>query len=625
MAETVDSRPLGVLVRSKNASYITKFPYNVDDDAPGYRVPESRHSEFSPTGDHFVSIEEEDSIAYIRSAVDGSVIAKCGGLHDPTTPLKINFATFSPRGSFLLTWARPAEGVSVPNLVVYCVSDGSYMGAFHQKVFHLGFWPSIQWSDDESIASRAVTNTIHFFKGDAIGAPPIAKLPIPGVSKFSLSHGPAPYTIAAFIPGVKGAPGRIATFKHPDEGGEQMHSRATFRADSVTFKWNSKGTAVLALISTNIDTTGKSYYGESEVYFMDNLGLVEHRVQLNKEGPTYDAAWSPTGMEFIIIYGFMPASATMFDDKAEAQFTFGTGSRNTISFSPHGRFVALAGFGNLAGMVEFWDKNRKTLVGRAELPCTTQHSWSPCSRYFMGATTFPRLRVDNGYRVVRFDGKVMHEHKMTDTNLYQAEFRPALRLTYADPKLTMDQMIGGPPEMPGANGVEGTSAKKAVYRPPGSRGVASTLKVHQHIEAGKVDKATFLKSAVGSSTAVGRAPNGKKFVPGMDPALVDAGPSKAALARKKKKERLAQTQKEGNKESAAGPEGPIAPEKIETTEEGEKRVKKIRKKLRMITSLKKDQKEGKDLNDEQLKKIATEGELQDEISRVEKRMAQLST
>lgn len=624
--ETVETRPLRLLIREKNRAYVTQFPYDEGTEAQGEPLPEMKDGEFSPTGEHIVGIEGEDFAAVIRDGTTGKVTVSCGGLKDSDTPLKVNFATFSPRGSYLLAWSRPVADVAAPNLVIYRVATGERMAAFHQKLFHVAHWPSIQWSDDESIAARSVTNTIHFFKGDMLHQAPSAKLGIPGVSNFALSHGSAPYTIASFVSGKSGSPGRIATFKHPDEGGEQLASRSTFRADSIDFKWNSKGTAVLSLVSTNVDTTGKSYYGESEAYFMDNLGLVVKRVDLPQEGPIYDAAWAPAGGEFIIIYGYMPSRATLFNEKSEPVFDFGTGSRNKIIFSPHGRFVALAGFGNLAGLVEFWDKNKMKLVGRTNSPFTTMHSWSPCSRYFLGATTFPRMRVDNGYRILRFDGKVIHEEKLGEEWLHQAVFKPALRGTYADPKLTMGDMIGGPVEEPAAastaNG--GDKKKGGVYRPPGSKGTSS-IKLHDHLEAGKVDKAAFMSSGVTFAPTVGLSKSTKKFVPGMDPALFDAPPSKTALARRRKKEREKLT-KAQEWSGPVGPPPPVPtpdPQELTTVEAAEKWVKKLRKKKRAIEILKISKEEGKELNPGQLEKLEGGPVVAEDLEKLEKRLAEL--
>ena len=54
---------------------------------------------------------------------------------------------------------------------------------------------------------------------------------------------------------------------------------------------------------------------------------------------------------------------TLFNLKAEPVMSFGSAHRNTISWSPHGRFVVLAGFGNLSGGMDFWDRNKKKKLG----------------------------------------------------------------------------------------------------------------------------------------------------------------------------------------------------------------------------------------------------------------------
>ncbi|CAN8075999.1 unnamed protein product [Agarophyton chilense] len=628
--ESVHSRPLAVLVREKTRAFVDHFPFQEGIRSEQRRsLPESRDSQFAPHGDYFFSIEGENQAAVVRDSVTAHVNSSCGGLGDEQTPLKVNFAAFSPRGTYLLTWCRPVSGVSVRNLVVYNAKTGQRLGGFHQKVFHAGFWPTIQWSDDESVAAHCVTNNVHFYKSNDLEKPPYAILRVPGISKFALSPGPAPYTIATFMPSLRGSPGKICIFKHPDEGGEELASRSAFNADSASFKWNSKGKAVLAMISTNIDNEGKSYYGNSEVFFMDNLGVYNQRVDLPQQGPTYSAAWSPTGNEFVIIYGFMPARATMFNEKCEPVFDFGTGSRNEIHFSPHGRFVALGGFGNLPGAVEFWDKNKMVLVGRAQMSCTTMCSWSPCSRYFLGATTFPRLRVDNGFKVVRFDGKLVHEHKLGDSHLYQAVFKPALRGVYADPKFTMDDMLGGATQPVGLlNATNGnTEQNVGVYRPPGSRGMGATLKLHQHLAAGKVDKSAFLSSGVGNSASEPRSTKGKKIVPGMDPDLMDSGPSKATIARRKKKER----ERELKAKQAAQPTSTeqtsathLNPQEITSIGDAEKRAKRLRKKLRGIEILEQSKADGKELNEEQEEKLRTKSSVKDELVDVEKRIYELS-
>jgi translation initiation factor 2A len=638
-ALAVEGPPLAILVREKSRAYLTPFPYDVGSEgAPGASLPEMRDDpDFSADGSMFVGIEGVEQKVVIRTAGDGNVVTEFGGELDKITPLKVNFVCFSPKASYVLAWARPVRGVDVPNLVLYDTRSGAHVTAFHQKTFHKDFWPTLQWSDDETVAARMVSNTIHFFGGANIGSAPTGKLHIPDISSFVLSRGPAPYAVAVFVAGKTGGPGRISVHQHPDQGGELLLQRSTFRADAVTFKWSPAGTACLALVSTNVDATGKSYYGESEVYYLDLVKKTQDRLELPQEGPTYDVAWSPTGNEFIIIYGFMPARATMFNAKCEPEFDFGTGSRNTVSFSPHGRYVALAGFGNLNGGIQFWDKNKRALVGSTSLSCTTSHCWSPCSRYFLAATTFPRLRVDNGFRIIRFDGKTVHEHKLGETCLLQASFVPSLRSAYQDPKLTASLMIGGSPQEPGSNGAphsgaNGAEVKKSggAYRPPGARGTEASFSLHRNLEAGAVDKTSFM-AANGRSTMTSiRTSPAQRVIPGLDMTEApDAAPSKAAMKRKKKKEKEQRQIAEGSCAKPGPAPGsdnvPRALEDLDTVEAATKRMKNLKKKLRQIELLKASIAEGqKEINEDQQQKLGSEKDLAEQLAQVERRLEELS-
>ena len=128
---------------------------------------------------------------------------------------------------------------------------------------------------------------------------------------------------------------------------------------------------MLVKSSTAVDKGSKGkfsgssfYYGSSSLYYLTADGSFECAVPLEKEGPVQDVAWVPGNMQFVVLYGFMPAQGTLFDHKCKPLFTYGTGYRNTITWSPSGRYVALCGFGNLPGDIEFWDRV-KSRLGRA--------------------------------------------------------------------------------------------------------------------------------------------------------------------------------------------------------------------------------------------------------------------
>lgn len=51
-------------------------------------------------------------------------------------------------------------------------------------------------------------------------------------------------------------------------------------------KWNSSGTNLLFLTQTEVDKTGKSYYGETNLYMMSAAGTFDCRVTLGMSAPS---------------------------------------------------------------------------------------------------------------------------------------------------------------------------------------------------------------------------------------------------------------------------------------------------------------------------------------------------
>jgi translation initiation factor 2A len=108
------------------------------------------------------------------------------------------------------------------------------------------------------------------------------RLELEGIQSFSLSPGKK-YTLAAFVPERKGQPAivrlyDISSFK------QALCQKTFFRADTAQYYWNVLGTSILVLTHTEMDKTGKSYYGETGLYFLAIAGNFECRVELKQTG-----------------------------------------------------------------------------------------------------------------------------------------------------------------------------------------------------------------------------------------------------------------------------------------------------------------------------------------------------
>jgi len=361
------------------------------------------------------------------------------------------------------------------------------------------------------------------------------------------------------------------------------------RAQTAEIKWNKKGTMALVITQTDVDATGKSYYGETCVHLLGTDGSAQNvKPFLEKEGPIYQCVWSPTGDKFVAVYGSMPASATLFNAKLEKLVEFPPAHRNTAFFSPNGHILAIGGFGNLQGNIDLWDVKRGKLMATFQAPCSAQYQWSPCSNYILTAILTPRLRQDNGWKVWGVDGKMIFEQAHDE--LYQADWRPTPPNRYPDIPPKREQSMNKAAAQP--------APAPARYRPPGARNTPSPVEVKaQPMVAKKFD------------------PQQKNYPIGGVPLN-----SKNAAKNKKRREKKKRLQ-EGSSDSQPQTQQPAkeqTPSPATSQPDNEdnpnaKRIKMLNKKLRQIEQLREQQSSGKTLNEQQLAKLASEKEIKAEI------------
>eukprot|EP00898_Chlorokybus_atmophyticus_P004044 jgi/Chlat1/4640/Chrsp3S05596 len=544
-------------------------------------------------------------------AADGKVLGVLGAegvkLYDSSTGKQtaalpsagaVAFA-LSPGGKYVLTFQRHVPGSTEGNLIVWEAATASKVLQVFQKQYLKELWPSVSWSSDTGVACRLVTNEVQFYNASDMAAGPSKRFHIQGVAAVGLSSGDDPF-LAAYVPEVKGAPANIRIYQYSaiSDDAQPVARRSFFRVSSVRFLWNATATAVLVHASSDVDKTNQSYYGESHLHFLRSDGKNDCAVPLSKEGPIHDVQWSPSGKEFIAVYGFMPAKATLFDEHCKPVFEFGSGPRNVVRWNPHGRFVVLAGFGNLPGDMEFWTRDRTKLLGKTKVRDTVMCQWSPDGRHLMTCTLSPRLRVDNGFKLFTYYGEQLPTERKYES-LYQAEWVPEPASAHPD----------RPPSPGRREYVETnapTAAKPASYRPPHA-GSSSQLNLNDP----------------GDDEAPHRVKPGAAGPPG-------ATVSKAALKNQKRREKkkeggagevqeqvAATTSAMQELEPPSASSQPEASASADGDGDAGKRIRALQKKLRQIEQLKEKQAAGGKMTNPEVTKIATETALLAELKELE--------
>ncbi|KAK4021785.1 eukaryotic translation initiation factor 2A [Daphnia magna] len=494
---------------------------------------------------------------------------------------------FSPKGNFLMTW-EPYQvtkdiPVNTPNLNIWNLKTKQSVKSYVQKN-HSKWEPS--WSKDEKLLARNLNLELQVYEVDKMDSISQRSESTMKIADFSMSPLCAPYFFLCYIQGAKGQPSFAKLFKYPNLNASGLvASKSFFQGDRVDMKWNKPGNCVLLMTSTDVDSTGASYYGKQTLHFLDVKGT-SAMVQLSKDGPIYSVEWNPKGNEFCVIYGFMPAKATLFDLKCEPKFDFGTGPRNSGFFNHLGNMLLLGGFGNLQGKIEIWDVQSLKLITSMDAPDTTHLQWSPDGQHFMTSTTAPRLRVSNGFKIWHYSGGLLFEHNVEPPNeLWESMWQPVPDSNLKEFKISNKKVLGIKPSQP--------QVSKELYRPPGARGTSAILKFLEEREPPSNPKA---------AKPIGVVPN--KVKPNI------------RHERKMKKAAAAEKATESPSENPPCIEITVNPSvHLELTgdETVDKKLRELKKKLDQIAQLKAQQSAGKKLELNQMDKIKKENDFLEEF------------
>ncbi|ORY44684.1 eIF2A-domain-containing protein [Rhizoclosmatium globosum] len=317
-------------------------------------------------------------------------------------------ADFSPLGTYIATWNRwvkPAdEKEQCRNLSIYRVSDGQLITRFTQKTQNS--WKP-QWAPNESFFARLSSDSDVLFYNPTGQANVSGTLPsagkIPGDK------------LTVFSKEKNGVPGNIKLYDLEkaltESGAVCVATRSLFNADSVDFLWNADGTAILVHTHTDVDKSNQSYYGKSTLQLMTTTAPHYATQILDLANPIHSISWSPNSKEYIVLHGPMPSKCTLFTvasghptTPSQAIYEFPPAARNTVYYSPHGRLILTAGFGNLAGDFSIWDRADFKELCTVRAANASSAQWSPDGRHILTSTLYKRLKVDNGVRVFHHSG-----------------------------------------------------------------------------------------------------------------------------------------------------------------------------------------------------------------------------
>jgi len=479
-----------------------------DTQEPLLSLPTPKASLWSPDGKLLALAEPANGVQVVEFEKGNE------GVHTlPDSSKTTQFLQWSPDSKKLVCTSPAVKETQKPNVVVYSIDIQG--GTTDIKESASFYYPKVerdkkifQWTPDGSVCARLSQEGNVLLYGDDLGGEELNEIALPHAVQ-NLEFAPSnPNSkrprLAVFVGDVRDdmqrviGPAEVTIWELAVSGaGDDVVVTPNRKAvasvsagQTSELEWNASGTALLAHCQTEVDETGGSYYGGSKLLFLSHDGT--YQIELTQDdstssnGTTVQAvAWSPVHDEFVLIKGFQPAQATLWswDQKAQkaslTKVLLEKAHRNTIRFNHFGSLVCLAGFGNLAGDVDFFGRQRHLeptgekcdyqLVSSCKAMCTVSAEWSPDGRHFLTAVLAPRMRGDNHIGVWwPFTGTKVSQVDFEE--LFDAQWRPEPGgKRFEDiPAEEVERAIKD-----FAAGAGTAAPKKQAYRPPKARGEVS--------------------------------------------------------------------------------------------------------------------------------------------------------
>lgn len=403
---------------------------------------------------------------------------------------------WSSCSTFLLSLHPLTEGES--NLIAWDAATGLPVTRFtFTRWREKSLWPAMKWSGDEQIAVRMDGNSVVIMDGQKLT--PLHSIQTQSIPTFEIgpTDDTGSYRVAVFCPELRSsdlemkvlAPGKheMVHWNAKDQSMVQGLSMEMVNAESAEIMWSANGKSYIVHTHQDVDTTGQSYFGASNVYILAADGSYHTELsEVQDDHATTSAAdktiqavvWSPAREEFVLIQGFQPATASLWsveNNTCRRVWTFPERMhRNTVRWNRFGSLLCLGGFGNLAGDMDFWYREAQwtpgspepafVRCGSAKAACTVACEWAPNGRHFITAVLAPRMRVDNAVTIWRGTcGQAVNNQRFQE--LFEAVWKPS---SYAVEDLSEEETRSA--KSSATAGGAGAAPKKQAYRPPGMRG-----------------------------------------------------------------------------------------------------------------------------------------------------------
>ncbi|XP_018573654.1 eukaryotic translation initiation factor 3 subunit B [Anoplophora glabripennis] len=328
----------------------------------------------------------------------------------------VQFIDFSPCEKYLVTYSPQGDphNAEQKRIIIWDIRTGLEKRSFNPE--GPSAWPIFRWSHDDKYFARIGQNNdaLQVYETPSFGLLDKKSIKVNGIRDFNWS--PTDNVVAYWVAEDKDVPASVTLQELPNRN--EIRKKNLFNVADCKIHWQKSGD----YLCVKVDRYSKVRKEKSEIKYsgmycnFEIFHMREKQIPVDSvecKEPIQAFAWEPVGSKFAMIHGESPNINVSFYEVRMGQAPillkkFEKRACNHLFWSPGGQFIVLAGLGtNGGGSLEFVDTHEFLVMNTTDHFQMSDVEWDPTGRYVVTGVSFWKTKVDTGYWIWSFQGKIL--------------------------------------------------------------------------------------------------------------------------------------------------------------------------------------------------------------------------
>ncbi|PAA71608.1 hypothetical protein BOX15_Mlig024115g1 [Macrostomum lignano] len=352
----------------------------------------------------------------------------------------VQIIDFSPCERYLVTFSPSVTKEDPHAIKMFEVDTGKMKRSFlHEQAAK---WPVFKWSHKGEFFARVQTGkALQVFETPSFSLLDKKSISVQDVQ--DLSWSPTDNILAYWIAETDNQPARVILMTMPEK--REVATKMLFNVADCRMHWHPQGNYLCVRVNRytkkklDADNTPKyiNIYTNFEVFRMREKNIPVEKIEVTDAVSCFN--WEPHGSKFAMVQGIASKGLSVVFYQVNAHDiekvkVLEKRNVNTISWSPIGQHVVLAGLRSANGGLEFIDTSDMKTTANQEHFGATDIEWDPTGRYVVTTVSFWHVKVDNASHVYSSHGTLLYKLNKLE-RICQFAWRPR------PPTLLSDEQI----------------------------------------------------------------------------------------------------------------------------------------------------------------------------------------